>query len=182
MATTTANAADHVDECTRTIQWIHRGHETLITGGGRGVRKLVGARDLALLGELHDVGPGHVGGVEHCLSQNNFGVELGPAGGPDGINTPLQLISNIRARALARKGHAVGIDALGFSPDPFDARGDVGAVDVSNLVPLFPQSRNRPREDVLVLFRNQGESLEHRTRRQMTNELVDGAFEAKQSA
>ena len=92
------------------------------------------------------------------------------------------MISKIRARALARKGPAVAIDALGVAPDLFDARGDVEAVDVSNLVPLFPQSRNRPRGNVVVLFRNQGESLEHRTRRQMTNELVDGAFEAKQSA
>jgi hypothetical protein len=72
------------------------------------------------------------------FGQNNFGVELRSASRPDSINTPLQLISKTRARALARKGHAVAIDALGVAPDRFDARGDVGAVDVRNLVPLFP--------------------------------------------
>jgi hypothetical protein len=33
---TTANVADHVSERTSAItKWIHRGHESLITGGGR---------------------------------------------------------------------------------------------------------------------------------------------------
>jgi hypothetical protein len=50
------------------------------------------------------------------------------------IRRRLQRIEGIEI--VVKRGHAVGIDALGFSPDPFDARGDVGAaVDVRNLVP-----------------------------------------------
>jgi hypothetical protein len=45
-----------------------------------------------------------------AIGHSNFGIELGPAGRPDSINNPLQLISHTRRpRTLAKKGAAVEI-------------------------------------------------------------------------
>jgi hypothetical protein len=98
------------------------------------------------------------------LGHINFGIELGPAGRPDSINNPLQLISHTKTRALAKKGAVVAIELVGAASDQFNRFGDVGAEDVCYLVPTFSQRRNRPRGNVVVLFSNQRERLEHRAR------------------
>jgi hypothetical protein len=50
----------------------------------------------------------------------------------------LQLISQTRTRALAKKGAAVAIELVGATSDAFNQLRDVGSEDVYFLVPTFP--------------------------------------------